>query len=429
MLHPSSHLERISAARSRRVSSWDRTGANDDCIRIEPGETRVLADIAGPGRITHLYMTMIQPHPLDFREAILRMFWDGEEHPSVEVPVGDFFCISNCTVRRFSSALMAIHPGSGSTDHGLNCYFPMPFATRARIELVNQSQRVFGGGFGRLWYHIDYEELDSPPPDDAGRFHAQWRRECLTKVHDAPLLPKRASYPRVNASGGDNYVILEAEGQGHIAGLHLQVDNVAGGWYGEGDDMVFIDGEPWPPSIHGTGTEEVFGGGACPSHEYAGLYTGFHLVENLGGETFKGKNAMFRWYLHDPIRFKKSVRMTIEHGHANDFENDYASVAYWYQREPHAAFPAMPPLELRRPLFPETYYRACDDFARLASMQVKYQDGFVFESAPVPEWHNPLREPIAKAHELLCGNEYVQAQEQLARLVATVQEYGEEFQF
>ncbi|MFA6244686.1 MAG: glycoside hydrolase family 172 protein [Candidatus Hydrogenedentales bacterium] len=425
MSQPLPPLEQITRARSRRASSWDRTGANDDCIRIEPGETRVLADISGPGRITHIYMTMIQPHPLDYRDAVLRMYWDDESTPSVEVPVGDFFGISNCVVRRFSSALMAIHPGCGLMDHGLNCYFPMPFATGARIDLVNESPRVFGGGFGRLWYHVDYEELDAPPSEDSGRFHAQWRRECLTNAHEAPVLPTRGAFPRINTSSADNYVILEAQGQGHIAGLHLQVDNVAGGWYGEGDDMIFIDGESWPPSIHGTGTEEVFGGGACPSREYAGLYTGFHLVENLGGETFKGKNAMFRWYVHDPIRFRKAVRMTIEHGHANDFENDYASVVYWYQREPHAPFPALSPLEGRRPLFPEAYYRACEHFAALASMQVKYQDGFVFENAHVPDWHNPLRDPIAKAHELLCSGSFEPACEQLARLVDTARSHGE----
>jgi hypothetical protein len=130
----------------------------------------------------------------------------------------------------------------------------------------------------------------------------------------------------------------------------LGVDNVAGSWWGEGDDMIFIDGETWPPSFHGTGTEEIFGGGACPSVEYSGPYTGFHLVENRDGEQWYGKNAMYRFFVHDPIRFQKSIRVTIEHGHANDMANDYSSVAYWYQKEPHAPFPPLPSSAERRPI-------------------------------------------------------------------------------
>ena len=124
-----------------------------------------------------------------------------------------------------------------------------------------------------------------------------------------------------------------------MVGLHLQINNIAGGWYGEGDDMVFVDGESWPPSIHGTGTEEIFGGGACPTREYTGPYHGFHLVES---PDHAGLVAAYRWFVHDPIRFTRALRWTVEHGHANNFANEYASVAYWYQTEPHAAFPPLP---------------------------------------------------------------------------------------
>ena len=142
-----------------------------------------------------------------------------------------------------------------------------------------------------------------------------------------------------------------------MVGLHLQIDN-AGGWYGEGDDMIFVDGRPgeqWPPTYHGTGTEEIFGGGACPDKPYAGPYTGFHMVENCD---FAGKNAMYRWYLTDPIRFEHCLVWTVEHGHANSYENDYTSVAYWYQQEPHAKFPVLPDVTARLPQVSDLVWRA-----------------------------------------------------------------------
>jgi len=351
-------ITRLTTARTKRASSWDRSGRNIDWISVGPGETRVLADVDGPGRITHFYFTMINPDILDFRETVLRMFWDGEQMPSVEVPLGDFFCVGNCMVRRFTSLMMTVNLGAGiNRNSGFNCYFPMPFADGARIELENQSRRPLGGSHGAFWYHIEYEEHDSPPGEEVGRFHAQWRRENLTTSAD-PDKTNMTLWEGVNLDGSDNYVLLEAEGWGQLAGILLNVDNVAGGWYGEGDDMIFVDGEKWPPSLHGTGTEEVFGGGACPDAEYAGPYTGFHLVENRDGKKFFGKNSMYRWYIHDPVRFRKSVKVTIEHGHANNFENDYSSVAYWYQREPHAAFPALPPAAERVPLFPQEFHEA-----------------------------------------------------------------------
>jgi hypothetical protein len=134
-----------------------------------------------------------------------------------------------------------------------------------------------------------------------------------------------------------------------MVGLVLEVENIAGGWYGEGDDMVFVDGDAWPPRIHGTGHEEVFGAGACVLREYSRPYAGFHLVEN---RDYHGLVGMYRWYVADPIRFDRSLRWTIEHGHANNFGNDYSSVAYWYQTEPHAPFPVLPGRDAMRPPLP-----------------------------------------------------------------------------
>ena len=239
-----------------------------------------------------------------------------------------------------------VDPGMGST-HGMNAYFPMPFSTGARITLEHRGDAALGGMFRALWYRIDYETYDEPPPEDALRFHAQWRQERpTTAVGPQPNVQLHAA---TNLDGRENYVALEAEGRGQMVGLVLEINNVAGGWYGEGDDMVFVDGDEWPPSIHGTGTEEVFGGGACPSSEYAAPYHGFHLLES---PDYAGLVGAYRWYVQDPIRFTRSLRWTIEHGHANNFANEYASVAYWYQAEPHAPFPALPERDALRPSLP-----------------------------------------------------------------------------
>ena len=337
-----------SPARSFRASSWDRSGGNADFVVVGPGQTVELFDAEGPGCITHVYCALAFPPLTDYRTAILRCFWDGEATPSVEVPLGDFFCLSHARVRPFTSACVSVNPGLGAS-HGLSAYFPMPFATHARITVEQRGATPLGGLLAALWYHVDYERYDTALPADALRFHAQWRRD----PHTAPIgaSPNRQLHDGVNLDGADNYVALDAAGHGHMIGLHLQINNIAGGWYGEGDDMVFIDGETWPPSIHGTGTEEVFGGGACPSREYAGPYQGFHLIES---PDYAGLVGAYRWFVPDPIRFARALRWTIEHGHANNFANDYASVAYWYQDEPHAAFPPLPDADgLRPPLPPE----------------------------------------------------------------------------
>lgn len=335
-----SDMVSLKSASSVRVSSFDATGGNSDWKTVPPGGTLELANLPGAGCIRHIYFTIGGP-PHYLRELVLRMYWDGETSPSVETPFGDFFGLGQERVRFFRSLLVTVNPGAGGIDGtvGFNSYFPMPFAKGARLTLTNEGAETVGA----VWYHIDYEKL--PRIDkDAGRFHAQWRRVNPTvavgehkneTIHDAK-----------NTDGKENYVILDAQGQGNLAGYFLNVDNIAGGWYGEGDDMIFIDGEPWPPSFHGTGTEEIFGGGACPDVEYAGPYTGFHLV---GNRDFSGKTSMYRFFVTDPIRFQKSIRVTLEHGHADNYANDYSSTAFWYQAEPHAAFPAMPAVAERLP--------------------------------------------------------------------------------
>jgi hypothetical protein len=346
---PPPFVERMTLrdAQTARASSWDRSGGNGDWLTVKPRQTATLADIASPGCIKHIYCTyIIEKEDLRrrfFRDLILRMYWDDEQTPSVERPIGEFFGVSNGVPRPIRSLDLVVNPGGCGRDTsvGLNCYFPMAFSKHAKVEVVYDSDAK-APAIG-MWYHIDYETYPAPPKwmDNVGRFHAQFRR-CRP--------PKDADSKDINKTGAANYVILEASGKGLLAGYVLGVDNVTGGWWGEGDDMVFIDGQTWPPSFHGTGTEEIFGGGACPDNEYSGPYTGFHLVENRDGDQWYGKNAMYRLFVRDPIRFQKSIRVTIEHGHANDMPNDYSSVAYWYQQEPHAPFPPLPSSADRRPI-------------------------------------------------------------------------------
>jgi len=343
-------------ARSMRASSFDRTGANQDFVRIGPGETYTLLEHDGPGCLTHLYCALVMPDVRDYRNAVLRCYWDGAEEPSVQVPLGDFFGIAHCRLREFTSHLVVVNPGMG-TSHGLNAYFPMPFDAGARVTLENRGPDPFGGLTGAFWFHIDYEAYTEPLPRDVQRFHAVYRQEKPTAAVGG--LPNQQFSDDINTDGAENYVALDTRGSGRMVGLHLQVDNLQGPvWYGEGDDMVFIDGQPWPPAIHGTGTEEIFGGGASPKGEYSGPYTGFHQIESPG---YDGRVAMYRWYVHDPIHFGQSLRWTIEHGHANNFANTYASVAYWYQ-SPAAALPALPSAADLLPRL-DGYHEAWDAYA------------------------------------------------------------------
>lgn len=235
----------------------------------------------------------------------------------------------------------------------MNCWWPMPFAS-ARIELHSECLED-----ANVYFYIDYEEHPSlHAVQDAARFHSQWRRENPT---DGWLDPsERLNNENVwdiwsrrpNLTGEGNYVILDAKGDGVFVGCHLDIDcfeRQANDWYGEGDDMIFIDGEPWPPSLHGTGTEDYFNTAFCPREEYCAPYHGLILYSGTKEWNWKGKNSMYRYHVEDPIRFRESIRVTIEHGHANKLSSDYSSTAYWYQIEPHAEFPALLPVDARLP--------------------------------------------------------------------------------
>ncbi len=345
---PLGGLARLRNVRSKRYSSWDRTGGNDDRLHIQPGESALLADIDGAGSVSHIWVTIAsEQKPAEenyLRKLVLRAFWDGEEHPSVEVPVGDFFGVGHAQTVNFVSLPLQMSPQDGK---GFNCWFPMPFANGARFEVQSDCEAEI-----LFYYYIDCELYpDASAVDGLGRFHAQWRREAPTDgVSEEGMTNQEFEFGGENIGGGGNYVLLEATGQGHYVGCNLNVHNLREttewNWYGEGDDMIFIDGEEWPPSLHGTGTEDYFNTSWCPAESYSSPYHGITLP---GGPNWSGKISLYRFHIEDPVYFAKSIKVTIEHGHDNRRSDDLSSTAYWYQSEPHSPFPPLPAVEQRLP--------------------------------------------------------------------------------
>ena len=311
-----SSLGRTQGYVSKRASSYDRTGGNKDSLTIKAGETAVLADLKGPGVLHHIWVT-IAAEAFYGRKIVLRMYWDREAAPSVEAPIGDFFGVGHGLNRNVDSIPIACT----SEGRARNCYWPMPFRKSARVTVTNEGSAEVPA----FYYYVDYRELNSLPAD-AVYFHAQYRQET-------PCEP------------GKNYTILDAAGRGHYVGCNLSVLQRAMGWWGEGDDMIYVDGESFP-SLHGTGSEDYFSD-AWGMRESARPFYGCPLQE----EDFQAgsKATVYRFHIPDPIPFTKSIRATIEHGHANDRSDFYSSTAYWYQAEPHKPFPALPPAAARLP--------------------------------------------------------------------------------
>jgi hypothetical protein len=242
----------------------------------------------------------------------------------------------------FSCGPLAMSPQDGLA---MNSFFAMPFAKRARIEVVSEHQHPV-----RLYYYVDYESY-SDLSDDFLRFHAWWNRENPCEGVDETGLSNEAyQFGGKNTTGEGNYLILDAMGEGHYVGCHLDIHNLRRtgnwNWYGEGDDMIFVDGESWPPRLHGTGTEDYFNTAWCPTQTYAAPQHGVILP---GGPNWSGRVTLYRYHLEDPVMFGRSIRVTIEHGHANRRSDDYSSTAYWYQREPHGELRALPVASERKP--------------------------------------------------------------------------------
>ncbi|HHY83347.1 MAG TPA: DUF2961 domain-containing protein [Clostridiales bacterium] len=342
-----SSISKMRTGRSKRVSSYDRSGGNKDYYTINPNDKTEICNVKGAGCIRHIWMTMAPLGDVSEkflpRKIVLRMYWDGEENPSVEAPIGDFFGMGHGITKNYTSALLMMSPEDGKA---FNCFFPMPFSNGARIEIESEADHAI-----KFYFYIDYEELQEIDGDQL-RFHAQWRRQCPTDgIDDKSVDNAIYEFGGKNTTGEGNYVILEAEGSGHYVGCNLNVHNLRHtnewNWYGEGDDMIFIDGEKWPPSLHGTGTEDYFNTAWCPQQE---VCTPYHGIILGGGPNWSGKISLYRYHVLDPIIFSKSIKVTIEHGHNNHRCDDISSTAYWYQAEPHKKFAAMLPVEKRLPL-------------------------------------------------------------------------------
>ncbi len=291
-------------------------------IDIAAGQTFTLADIQASGAIQHIWMTPTG----EWRKSILRIYWDDQENPSVECPVGDFFCMGWEKYAQLTSLAVCVNPGSA-----FNCYWEMPFRKRCRITMTNLADAKM-----RLYYQIDYVLAEVPA--DAAYFHAQFRR-----VNPLPYQ--------------DVYTILDGvKGKGQYVGTYLAWGVNSSGWWGEGEIKFFLDGDKEFPTICGTGTEDYI----CGSYnfenketqryqEFSTPYSGLHQVLRPDGlYQSQQRFGMYRWHIPDPIRFKQDLRVTIQAlGWRKDrrylpLQDDIASVAFWYQTLPTAPFPALP---------------------------------------------------------------------------------------
>jgi hypothetical protein len=330
---------RLRNYKTRRSSSWDRSGGNADAVPVEPGQTATLLDVTGAGVVTHIWFTISSPDPMHLKNLVLRAWWDGEKTPSVEVPIGDFFGLGLGEYFTYQSELTAVAPMKA-----LNAYFQMPFANLARMTVTNEGKERTDS----LYFAIDYVTLASLP-GDVGRFHAQYRQEAPCKGWsddwknnwDSPVGDKK------NLTGERKYVFLEATGKGHFVGVTQAVEQNQDGWFGEGDDMIFIDGDALP-TINGTGTEDYYNGAwDFGGQAFGNQHQGAPYV--VDPERIGGRYCLYRWHTESPITFEESIRVTIEHGHANHRSDNFYSTAYWYQTEPHAEFPALPAPAARAP--------------------------------------------------------------------------------
>jgi hypothetical protein len=340
------NLSRLSRAKTRSISPENFTGekgkggmategtgaraARDlgqgwkvsPSVRIKPKSTFVMADVSGQGAIQHIWMTPTGP----WRYLILRFYWDGETTPSVETPAGDFFASGWGGYAQISSLAVCVNPGSA-----FNSYWEMPFRRGFRVTAEN-----LGDDEMTLYYQIDYTLTEVPK--DAAYFHAQFRRVN-------PLPEKQV------------YTILDGvRGMGHYVGTYLAWGVNSTGWWGEGEIKFYMDGDRDFPTIAGTGTEDYF----CGSYnfenkaekryqEFTTPYSGLSQVIRPDGlYASQQRFSLYRWHIMDPIRFEQDLRVTIQalgwraDGRYLPLRDDIASVAYWYQAEPHAPFPALP---------------------------------------------------------------------------------------
>ncbi len=324
---PLDHLFTLKDGTSQRASSCDPDlkGGNRDYYSLNAGETTVVADLQGPGIITHFWTTVGYYDWNYSRIIVVRMYWDGEETPSVEVPLGDFFASGHAMDATVNSMPITVT----SEGRARNCWWPMPFRKSARITLTNEGQEDMTG----VYAQVDWIRVKKLPRNTA-YFHAQYRQQRPTEP-------------------GKNYVIADIAGRGQYVGTVLSVRQLTEGWWGEGDDFWYIDGSA-EPTIRGTGAEDYF----CDAWGLRRQHTPFYgaSIVEYGGKF--ARTTAYRWHIPDPVTFKKSLRLEIEaagfgyddQGKPSGFRprsDEYASVAFWYQQEPHKPFPPLPPVRDR----------------------------------------------------------------------------------
>ena len=322
-------IERPGDFESRRASSSapDWRNDNKDWRVMAPGQTLTIADLQGPGRITHIWFTINAQDPNYPRTMTLRIYWDGETEPGVEAPIGDFFAVGHGLDVPVNSLPVAV----SSEGRARNCYWPMPFRKSAKITVTNDSpdKKV-----PNLYYYVDWQRLPSLPRDTM-YFHAQYRQEF-------PCKP------------GEDYLILDAEGDGVYVGTVLSVHMDERSWFGEGDDRFFIDGSK-EPVLRGTGTEDYF----SDAWGFRQFNNPFYGVSVWEGYEADDRGTAYRWHVPDPVRFHKSLKVTIEHKGVlftpegkvktgfGERADSFSSVAFWYQKGKAKRYFTMPPASER----------------------------------------------------------------------------------
>ncbi len=293
-------------------------------VKPKAGETLTLMDVKGPGAIQHIWMATESNWLGNGRASVLRFYWDGEPAPSIEVPLTDFFAVGHDLFAPVNSLAVVVNPMAA-----LNCYWPMPFRKSARVTLSNESEK----DLSLLAYQITYGKGEVPA--DAAYLHAQWRRSVTQREHP------------------EHVIVDGIRGQGRYAGTFLAWTQLSDGWFGEGEVKFYMDGDRDFPTICGTGTEDYFGGSYGFPSPFSSPYSGCPLRhEGHGGPP---KWSLYRWHIMDPVCFRKDLKVSIQalgwwpNRTYQPLADDVASVAYWYQREPHAPFPAFPALAQRWP--------------------------------------------------------------------------------
>lgn len=297
------------------ISSHAARGEKNDMITVPAGKAVNVLQVGGPGVITHLCFRVDSGDPWFLRKILIRMYWDDEDNPSVEVPFGDFF---GCgfAYRPYTT------PCLGMSSDGYTCSFPMPFEKEARIDIINETGQEIKG----FYYEIDYRQPASRINKDLGYFHVYWHRD-------------------VNTDYDADYTLLNARGRGYIVGVNMSMQSYGTKFsYPNGNATVYADGEK-RTLPNGAGAGDYFSIGGDSKREFANPYSGCVYKDD---SLFR--ISAYRFYIEDPIRFRRSVSLTIEHGNNNKDIADYSSTVYWYQAEPHAKFPSILKAGLRIPL-------------------------------------------------------------------------------